>query len=145
MATDRRSTTGWGLRFLRGKALVIARLLVVAFALQLALPGIEGMAPVSLARPGTITADLTASLCHDASADHGGFPPAGDEHHGAGHCLFCLPLIGAHAVPGSDIAVIPLPPSRRIAVLAAPDIPGRPTQRHILASSRAPPSGPRIV
>lgn len=119
----------------------MVRLLLLALTLQVSLPVIEGIAPVSLAPAGSLGADLSASLCHDASANQ---PAEGNRHEAGRHCLLCLPLVGDHAAPAAD-QVLSAPSAAIIAMVSATERTHRRLTRHILASSRAPPSSPRTT
>jgi len=129
---------GWGLQSLRRGALGTVRLLLLALSLQLAVPLVDGLAAASLDRAGSFAADLGNSLCHDASADEHGAPPAGGESAQSRHCLFCLPLMGGHATQVAEFAV-PVPKAEAAAVPAAGDQRQPAAAHYVLAHSRAPP------
>lgn len=129
---------GWGLQSLRRGALGTVRLLLLALSLQLAIPLVDGLAAASLERAGSFAADLGNSLCHDASADEHGAPPAGGEAAQSHHCLFCLPLMSGHATQVAEFAV-PAPTAEAAAVPATGDQRQPAASAYVLAHSRAPP------
>ena len=135
--SNARFSKDWGLQSIRRGALGIVRLLLLALSLQIALPMVEGLAAAPLELANSFSADLSASLCHDAAA---GQPtaPVGDASRASGHCLFCLPLVGDHATQTGELA-IPVPQAEAAALLVVSHQRERPSSQYVLAHSRAPP------
>ena len=138
--TSARSFRGWGLQSIRRGALGIVRLLLLALSVQIAIPLMDGLAAAPLDRAGSFSADLSSSLCHDASADEQGAPAGGESSHQSRHCLFCLPLVGGHATQTAEFAV-PAPKAEAVAVVAVGDQRQPLAAHYVLAHSRAPPRG----
>ena len=116
----------------------IARVLILAFALQLLAPLLDlGSVAATIGEAG-LQADLQSSLCHDAGAEQPQ-PPPSSAHHPAKHCVFCLPMAGDHAT--TSAAPFLLLPGRAatIAIRMAPDQVSD-LSRPAFARSRAPPS-----
>lgn len=129
-----RFAQGSVLQMVRSKGLGIVRLLLVALSLQLLTPLVDA---VPLGQAAALEADIASSLCHDGG--NSAAPVEQGDRHGVKHCIFCLPLVGGHAVHLGEI------------VLAGPDAAvitvARPFQdRHALghrrdfAFARAPPA-----
>ena len=135
--SNARVSSGWGLQSIRRGVPGIVRLLLLALSLQLSIPLVDGVAPVSLAPAGSFAADLGHSLCHDTSdGEHGA--PVSDESNHACHCLFCLPLLGAHATPGIEFT-LPVPRLATAVAIAIGDQRQPAATHYILARGRAPP------
>jgi hypothetical protein len=135
--------SGW-LRRIRAGGAGIARLLLLAFALQLTVPTLELGGIAALAGEAALRADLQSSLCHDPNS---GSPPQPDAAPGTGikHCLFCLPMAGSSAAaPEAPVLAAPALVADVIGLKGADDqIPT--TARPAFARPRAPPSSPRAV
>lgn len=133
--------SGW-LRALRADAAGIARLLLLAFVLQLSLP-LSGPGTAALAGEAALRADLQSSLCHDqGSAAQPDGLPADDGP--AKHCVFCLSMAGDPATAG-QAPQSPVPPSARTEATFAPADQAPAATRPAHARSRAPPAAPRTV
>lgn len=133
---------GW-LRVLRANAVGIARVLLLAFALQLALPQLDVNGAAALAGEAALNADLQSSLCHDQGvvAAPEGLPP-GDVQ--VKHCVFCLPMAGDPAT-ASAMPPAPAPSATRTQAAFAPADQTPAASRPDNTRSRAPPADPRTV
>ena len=133
----------------RGKSWVrlwaagIARVVLLAFALQLLAPLFDLGAIAASVGESALQADLRSSLCHDASADQPQAPPSGAGHT-AKHCVFCLPMAGDHAAASVAPALLLPGKSSAVTVAIAPDQVLE-LSRPSFARSRAPPAAPRTV
>lgn len=136
------SHSGW-LRRIRVRGTGIARLLLLAFALQLAVPLLDLGGIAAQAGEAAFRADLQSSLCHDGKSDAApdDVPVPSSQTR---HCVFCLPMAGDPATAGYAVQP-PIPtPIEIIAAHAADD--QVPSAAHpAFARSRAPPSMPRTV
>ncbi len=133
---------GW-LRRIRAGGSGIARLLLLALALQLTVPLLDLGGIAALAGEAALHADLQSSLCHDPGND-----PSTDEAPGPAaqvkHCIFCLPMAGDPAATGADtLGVERLASASTIIPASADQVPE--LSRSGLARSRAPPIHPRTV
>lgn len=134
--------SGW-LRTIRAGGAGIARLLLLAFALQLAVPLLDMGGVAALAGEAALRADLQSSLCHDQ-----GSAPSPDQTPAAPsqvkHCIFCLPMAGDPAAAGPEPQTSS--PATAATIAASPvddQVPA--AARPAFARSRAPPSVPRTV
>lgn len=131
------------LHTVRAGASGIARLLLVAFTLQLLVPLLDLGAVAAGVGEAALQADLNSSLCHDpgpARSDDGG-PAAGQQ---VKHCIFCMSMAGDHAQMGAEIGLALPARSAAVSLAAGPDqVPD--LTRPSFARSRAPPSSPRTV
>ncbi|CUW41461.1 conserved protein of unknown function [Magnetospirillum sp. XM-1] len=136
------SRSGW-LRGIRARGAGIVRLLLLAFALQLAVPLFNVGGIAALAGEAAFQADLQSSLCHDgkvdAAPDDVPVPSAQTKH-----CVFCLPMAGDPATAGFA-AQPPIPASTEITAAHVADDQVPQAARPAFARSRAPPSTPRTV
>jgi hypothetical protein len=128
---------------MRGDAVGLVRLLLLAFALQLAAPLSNLAAIAAGAGEAGLQADLLSSLCHDpgpgGATDQGGAPQAQ-----AKHCIFCMPMAGSHAA-AAFTPLAPLP--NATTALMLPSGEGRAPSGSCpsFARARAPPATPRTV
>jgi hypothetical protein len=135
--------SGW-LQKMRTGCTGAARLLILAFALQLAVPVFDLGGIAALAGEAALQADLKSSLCHNPNE---GPAPQPDAIPGAGikHCTFCLPMAGNSAT----VLDVPLPAAPVLAAdvigLQVVDDQIPTTIRPAFARSRAPPPPPRTV
>ena len=133
---------GW-LRKIRAGSAGIARLLLLAFTLQLAVPLLELGGVAALAGEAALQADLQSSLCHDSnSAPSQDQAPASSQQ--VKHCIFCLPMAGDPASAGIALQA-PIPSSMAAITTGPADDQVPLTTRPAFARSRAPPSSPRTV
>ncbi len=135
--------SGW-LQKLRTGCTGAARLLILTFALQLAVPVLDLGGIAALAGEAALQADLKSSLCHDGKVDaEPGQSPVSQSQ--VKHCVFCLPLAGNSAA----VLDVPLPAVPALAAdivglqVADDQIPT--TANPAFARSRAPPFAPRTV
>jgi hypothetical protein len=119
-----------------------ARLLLLAFALQLAVPLFDLGGVAALAGEAALRADLQSSLCHDGNADRSPEPLPGSSQ--VKHCIFCLPLAGDPAATGI-VPQAPTPTAAAVVAISSADDQVPPVSRPAFARSRAPPSPPRTV
>ncbi|WP_237051429.1 DUF2946 family protein [Magnetospirillum sp. ME-1] len=121
----------------------IARLLLLAFALQLAVPLFNAGGIAALAGEAAFQADLQSSLCHDGKVDAApdSVPASSPQIR---HCVFCLPMAGDPAMAGFAVQP-PIPTATETIAphLADDQVPL--SARPAFARSRAPPSTPRTV
>ncbi|KIL99315.1 hypothetical protein CCC_03533 [Paramagnetospirillum magnetotacticum MS-1] len=117
----------------------MARLLLLAFALQMAVPLLDLGGVAALAGEAALRADLQSSLCHDSSSD-----PAPASPTEVKHCIFCLPMAGDAATLGADAPLSMAMASAALPV-TSPDDQVPPDSRPAFARSRAPPAHPRTV
>jgi hypothetical protein len=133
---------GW-LRKIRVGSAGIARLLLLAFALQLAVPLSDLGGVAALAGEAALRADLQASLCHDGkNTPSSEQAPASSSE--VKHCVFCLPMAGSPASIRPAFQT-PVPSSIAAITIWAADDQIPLTARPAFARSRAPPSSPRTV
>lgn len=133
------------MRTIRAEGAGIVRLLLFAFALQLAAPllGLGGVA--AQAGEAALNADLRSSLCHDS-----GNTPSPDGMPGpvsqsqVKHCIFCLPMAGDPAATGTELQAPAPATSAAIGSSFVDDQIPR-AASPAFARSRAPPSSPRTV
>ena len=126
------STKGQMMRF------ASAMLLLLALSLQIAIPVMDGLASSPIGPAGSFAADLSTSLCHDASTSDQGTPVGGQSQQ-TRHCLFCLPLMSGHATQTAEFT-IPAPKVQAITALTVGDQQEPLSSHYILAYSRAPPA-----
>jgi hypothetical protein len=135
--------SGW-LQKMRTGCAGAARLLLLAFALQLAVPVLDLGGIAASAGEAALQADLQSSLCHDPNENS---PPQSGAAPSVGikHCIFCLPMAGnSAAVQDAPLLSAPVCTTGIVSVYAADDqIPS--TARPAFARSRAPPPSPRTV
>lgn len=125
------------LKHLRSRASTVARLVMLALCLQLALPL---LASGTAAAETGLRADLQSSICHEGRDTS--TPASAADARGAPHCLFCLPLAGA-AVPTAGSPALPLPLGGEALHLVPSNHQAPDSSRPVSARSRAPPSLPR--
>ncbi|RAU22397.1 hypothetical protein CU669_06720 [Paramagnetospirillum kuznetsovii] len=122
------------MRAVRAKWLCVIRLLLLALSLQLLMP-FTGL--VGLGHATALEADLNASLCHDGGAN--GAPLADGDGAAVNHCIFCLPLVGGHAINLDES--VPAAPMAGVAVVVRPmDHIGPLGERRDFAFARGPPA-----
>lgn len=134
---------GSWLQTIRAKGAGIARLLLLAFALQLSVPLLDLGGVAAQAGEAALQADLQSSLCHD-----GGNGTAPDQAPASSaqvkHCIFCLPMAGDPAAAGIEPQAPE--PSVTTTLTASPaDDQAAALARPAFARSRAPPASPRTV
>lgn len=136
------SQTGW-LRGIRVRWTGITRLLLLAFALQLAVPLFNMGGIAALAGEAAFRADLQASLCHDGKTDAApdDIPVSSSS---IKHCVFCLPMAGDPATAGFAVQP-PIPTTTDTIAPQVADDQVPLAARPAFARSRAPPSTPRTV
>lgn len=131
------------LQAIRSRGAGMARLLLLAFALQLVMPLLDLGGVAALAGEAALRADLQSSLCHDSSGD-----PSPDDNPGpltqVKHCIFCLPMAGDSAA-WITTPQAPIPAMSRTVTVILSDDQVPPAARPAFARSRAPPSSPRTV
>lgn len=131
------------LRTLRTDSAAIVRLLILAFALQLAVPLFQWGNVSARAGEAGLQADLLSSLCHAPDTDD--LPARGAaQDSSVKHCIFCMPMAGGHFAAGAQLQV-PAPALMAAKPSVAPDNLTRFDSRSVLAWSRAPPAPPRSV
>jgi hypothetical protein len=130
-------------RIRRGAA-GVARLVLLALCLQLALPLLGGS---NLAAAGAgdsrLQTDLAATICHAGGAAE---VPAGGSaaQAGLGHCIFCLPISTA-SLAAAPLLIAPAPTLRGAVGLSTPDYRLPASRCPAFARSRAPPSDPLVT
>lgn len=124
---------------LRGRASTVARLVMLALCLQLALPLLASGAPAAEAG---LRADLQSSICHESRDESA--PASTADAQGTTHCLFCLPLAGI-AGPTAAFPSLPLPLGNEALLLVPADHQAPDSSRPASSRSRAPPSAPRYA
>lgn len=121
----------------------IVRLLLLAFALQLAVPLFQLGGVAAQAGEAAFNADLQSSLCHDGKAD-GTADQGPATQSQANHCIFCLPMAGNPAMAGYT-AQPAIPTAEEIIAAPVADDLVPAALRPAFARSRSPPSDPRTV
>jgi hypothetical protein len=135
--------SGW-LRRIRAGGAGIARLLLLAFALQLTVPTLELGGIAALAGEAAFRADLQSSLCHDPNSESAPLP---DTAPGTGikHCIFCLPMAGTSTTAPEAPLLAELALAADVIDLQVTNDQIPATARPAFARPRAPPSSPRTV
>ena len=134
---------GGFLRTLRADAAAIVRLVLLAFALQLAVPALQWGGVAAQAGEAGLQADLLSSLCHDSGPSDGAGGGAAQDS-SVKHCIFCMPMAGGH-LAGITLPPSPVPATLRGKLLPVRDAQTRSDRDVVFAWSRAPPPSPRSV